>query len=158
MSFNGGAGKVTDREHILIPDSAGLKLGSVKHANGRDWWVIGHEAFTKRFYKFLVTPEGIEGPSWQGIGSVTGNPINAEPPRGEIVFSGDGTKVAVSGFSGLLNLFDFDRCSGMLSNFIDLGDIDSAGNTTTYEGFDGIEFSPSGRFLYSTGNELKTRM
>ena len=39
-----------------------LDLTAVKHGNGRDWWLFAHKDFSSLMFKFLITPNGIQGP------------------------------------------------------------------------------------------------
>ena len=69
-NFNSGLGKVISK-NILLDDSLTEHLVAIKHANGRDWWVISKKYYTNQFVKFLLTPNGILGPYFQNIGSVS---------------------------------------------------------------------------------------
>jgi hypothetical protein len=138
MNLNGGLGAVISKNQILINDTLNIgKINAVKHANGRDWWVVCHKAFSNKYYFFLVTPDNIFGPYSQNIGIVR--------PRdnGEITFSPDGKRFAYYYPMHGLEIFDFDRCSGMLSNptFISINDSALSG---------GVAFSPNSNVLYAS--------
>ncbi len=60
-------------------------------------------------------------------------------------FSRMGDKLAVVGLNNLLDVYDFDRCTGLLSNFQELS---SPQSVDYIDGFYGCSFSESGRFLY----------
>jgi hypothetical protein len=78
MSYDGGLGAIIQKNIPLIEDTmAQGKLTAVKHANGRDWWLISHEFNSNRFYKFLIDSSGIHGPYTQKIGSIFKLPINS---------------------------------------------------------------------------------
>lgn len=139
MTLNFGMGDITEIKNIqLSEDELTEKLNAVKHANGRDWWVITHSSLGNTFYKYLITPEGIEGPYLQNIGVET----TTEMGRfGEMVFSEQGDKLISVSNVEIIDLFDFDRCTGELSNWIDLRNDES---TPVY----GASFSPDGCKLY----------
>ncbi len=44
MTLDGGLGDVTDKNMLAIDALLIEKLHAVKHANGRDWWVVVHKA------------------------------------------------------------------------------------------------------------------
>ncbi len=138
MSLNAGLGTVTNKNQILITDTLnGGKISACKHANGRDWWVMVHRVNSNLYYKLLVTPTGIFGPYTQNIGSIR------EWDAGHAKFSPDGKKFAYFHyrFTGL-DVFDFDRCTGVLSNWINDATIPLVvGNL-------GCEFSPNSQLLY----------
>ncbi len=143
MSQEDGLGAVVLKNEILISDSlVGGKLSAVRHANGRDWWVFCHKKASNIYYRLLVTPDGISTPQQQAIGVVRNY------AGGQVCFSPQGDKFAYYwGMAGEdLEIFDFDRCTGLLSNPVHIL-IDDANNTG------GVAFSPSGRYLYVSSIE-----
>lgn len=141
MNLNGGKGAVTTKNNILVQDTmiAG-SIAACKHANGRDWWILLMKANSNLFYKYLLLPNLLLGPFTQNIG------VNRSQIFGASVFSPDGKKLAVGHSEyqsvGGLDIFDFNRCTGMLSNDIHI----TLPQTTSYPG--GTAFSPNSRFLY----------
>ena len=140
MNANNGLGKVIERNTIINNDT--LTPGhivSTRHANGRDWWILASKFRTNQYYRYLLTPNGIEAPLIQEEG------FQLHDDLGQAVFSPDGTKYARYNEDGLaqkvfLDLYDFDRCTGLLSNHRqDSIDIRVPG---------GVAFSPSSRYLY----------
>ncbi len=136
-------GKVLKKNEIIKQDIYELgKLTATRHANGRDWWVLLRKFDTNKYYRFLVTPQGILNLGIQTIGT----PIPS-PGVGQAVFSPDGTKfanihlVGGIGTADHLAVYDFDRCTGELSNPIQWTYADSA-----WAG--GAAISPNSRFLY----------
>jgi PKD repeat protein len=113
MNANNGLGNVTAKNQVIISDSLWTgKLTAVQHANGRDWWALTNKYLTNQFYKILVSPQGIAVVDTQAIG------MPVDDDLGQAVFSPDGTKYAVT-YGALPNdiqIFDFDRCTGELSN------------------------------------------
>jgi hypothetical protein len=126
---------------------------AVRHGNGRDWWLIwkDHDRinFSQRrnnFRLLLVSSSGVVLQNNQSIGtpSLGG--------RGRIRLSKNGDRLALAAGSGLIEVYDFDRCTGNISNPV-LLQVDTnylIGTPFT------CEFSPSGRFLYVSvsGNAL----
>lgn len=138
ISLNGGVGEVIQKNVILYnqPYNPG-KIHGVKHGNGRDWWVYIHGIDNNDFLRFLVTPYGIDGPYTQAIGIA--RPID----NGIVNISPNGAQLAYYWGQTDLDIFDIDRCSGLLSNHVHVPIMD-----TDVQG--GVAFSPSGRYLYVT--------
>ncbi|GAB4254708.1 MAG: hypothetical protein Kow0027_20980 [Saprospiraceae bacterium] len=136
------SGRVIKKNQLIHGGSFTDLLTAVRHANGRDWWVALPERFSDRIFIYLLDPTGIKLTHTITIGQVwTGEPV------GQSVFSPDGTRYArVSALNGI-NLYDFDRCSGLLSNhrFMDISQDTVYLSTPT-----GLSFSPNNRFLYAT--------
>ena len=148
MTLNNGLGAVTTNKNVkLISDSLNLgKITACKHGNGRDWWVVCMQSNSDTIYKFLVTPYGIDGPFKQAIGT------KRLPSYGEVKFSPDGNKFAFFNADytayGKLEVFDFDRCSGMFSNPIYI----AVAQSKSFGG--GVEFSPNSNYLYVSNAEI----
>jgi hypothetical protein len=92
------------------------------------------------FYFFLVTPNGVNGPYIQNIGP------NVFGGLDRMKFSHDGSKMVYITGAGSIELFDFDRCTGLLSNH---QNIDQTFFWTTI----GVEFSLEGKFLYISNTD-----
>ncbi len=115
LSLNNGLGAVTQKNVQINNFKADDGLTAVKHGNGRDWWLFFRKASlstsaSNTFYKYLITPTGIAGPDTQSIGAITY--INSY----QYFFSNDGSKLGCVGYQGLVETYDFDRCTGILSN------------------------------------------
>jgi Secretion system C-terminal sorting domain len=127
-------------DSLVFKDSIFVgNLASVRHANGQDWWLIspGHP---KGYNILLVTPTKIEKHK-QYIGHPTDR---WDDSSGEACFSPDGSIYARYTIRADLQIFDFDRCYGTLSNPLHIPIVDAA--DTIFAA--GLAFSPSGRFLY----------
>jgi hypothetical protein len=114
LNQNGGLGAVTQKNVELLGQSiCGVDgLAAIRHANGRDWWVIFRSSnnATDEFYFYLITPFGVLLDHIQHAGDIIQtNIFRIKPSR-------DGEKISITTADGLLTLFDFDRCTGMLSN------------------------------------------
>jgi type IX secretion system substrate protein len=140
MTQDGGLGAVIQKNIFLMRDSLSEKLQAVKHGNGRDWWVLMRKYTDNTYYKYLVTPTGISGPFTQQIGT-----SNGYMWYGDMIFSPQGDKlVAISPFAQI-DLMDFNRCTGELNNFIDLGEHVYVDTNAYYWG----AFSQDGSKLYA---------
>ncbi|MBK7295470.1 MAG: T9SS type A sorting domain-containing protein [Flavobacteriales bacterium] len=137
LNMNGGFGSVVSKNIVLIDDTLNIgKITSVRHANGRDWWVFCHKQFANIYLRLLVTPYGIQGPFQQSVGMLR------HADGGQVCFSPNGDKFAYYyGAEDDLEIFDFDRCTGLLSNPVHIAIED-------YKQMGGVAFSPSGQFLY----------
>ncbi len=137
MSLNNGLGAVISKNDTLIEDTLLFgELTAVKHGNGRDWWLLTHRWQSDEYYSFLIDPQGIHGPYSQHIGAVCDNGIS-----GQACFSPDGTKYAHANLEVDLEIFDFDRCTGLLSNPVQIFYNDSF---PPYS----VAFSSNSKYLY----------
>ena len=140
MQLDNGFGGVTNKNIPLITDT--LKAGEITgelHANGRDWWVLVHQRNSNLFYKILVTSYGFYV-STQNIGVIR------DDWTGQSVFSPDGNLFAHYNPGTDVDIYNFDRCTGMLSNHINIPINDSAASW-------GIAFSPNSKYLYVSSNK-----
>ncbi len=142
MNLEGGLGDVTIKNQVLSNDYfAHGKLAAVRHANGRDWWVVLPELLTRKIRRFLVTPQGV-----QDMGA-TAQPVIQQPHIGQVAFSPDGAFYAhlsndwQAGALSLDILF-FDRCTGAFSI------IQQHLISPALPGENGLAFSPDARWLY----------
>lgn len=141
MNMNNGLGKVTKKRILMLKDTLTWgKISAIKHANGRDWWVLMGTDHTNKIYEVLLTPDGAKTSDTlitdticqDGLGQATFSPDGSKYIRANSVMLGEPFRVDV---------FDFDRCTGQLSNrrtkFLD------------YPGFGvGVAVSADSRYLY----------
>jgi hypothetical protein len=144
MTLDGGLGGVTLKNIALQNYYADDCVQAIKHGNGRDWWIINRrwQAFTDEFYEFLITPQGITGPTIFHLGSA----VNSGFYR--LTFSRSGNKMIGVTTQGLIELFDFDRCTGTLNFVQNIHPQITSGNIPNYWG---AAFSPNERYLYISG-------
>jgi len=121
-------------------------MTAVKHGNGRDWWLLVHPFFSNDFYEYLITPAGISGPMLLSVGSCIA--CNNTDDQGQMVFSKDGSKLCMANTYGILDIFDFDRCTGSLTLNLNLGMPYNPLNGWTT--FYGCSFSADGSVLYAS--------
>ena len=116
MAQNGGKGRVYEKRRVVLEDTLELgHLTAAKHANGRDWWVTAKEANTNRFFIFLLDKQGFSLKHTLAVGTAI------EEGVGRSIFTPDGTKFirsknTIINEPAQVDIYDFDRCSGLLSN------------------------------------------
>jgi len=146
MHADAGNGDVTIRNVHLLADAT-EKLAAVRDETGCGFWVVAHGAGDNRFHAFRVTSRGIDSPIVSSVGTAHVAPAGepeASASIGWMRFSPDGRRLAVACYaSGIVELFDFDIATGIVSNPLRLPDIPYA-----Y----GLCFSPDGTMLYVTSN------
>ena len=149
MTANNGLGKVLEKNVPLLSGDLELNFnhaGAVKHANGRDWWIIVPHRLKPQYFRILLSPEGFSTPEVQEIGFKVPT-VDPNFYGGINLFSQKGDKYVDYEFTTGIQIFDFDRCTGLLSNpykiDYELGPLDNNAQS-------GMAFSPSGRFLYLT--------
>jgi hypothetical protein len=119
------------------------KRAIVRHANGRDWWLVNNSYAGKDFYlSYIDSSENVYEPKNQDFPEL---PTQIYHGAGQSVFSSDGTIYACFDPRNFCQIYDFNRCSGELSNVRlvhPLLSYDSIFSVT------GIAISPNSRFLY----------
>jgi hypothetical protein len=155
MKANNGAGKVISKSMPLITGThlSQVCMQACKHANGKDWWLLKQGLNDNIIYRFLVTANGITGPTIQSFSEPK---FGYTSNNGQCAFSKDGNKYAVVQFpSNELFIADFNRNTGVLSNSkvvnVPIGstgypNLDSSGQVDDI--IMGVCFSPNGQFLY----------
>ncbi len=125
-------------------------LMAVQHGNGRDWWLLfqrwdgssGNLGYNN-IYVYLVDSSGINLNSEQFVGQ------NHSTGGGHVCFSPQGDKFAVVTWRNLIQLYNFDRCSGVIS----LWETVQVENTPPiYSYYFSSAFSPDGSNLYVCEN------
>jgi len=130
-----GVGNIYLKNQVLIDDT--LEIGWVipcRHANGRDWWVLIKKFNSNQYYTILVTPTEISVKFIQTLNE----PATNMP--GQRAFSLNGEYFASFDNLSQLRMYDFDRCTGLLSNFKYKFITQNIGGA--------LSFSPNSRFLY----------
>lgn len=139
MEGNEGLGTVVVRKQAGIQDTFDYgKITATRHANGRDWWIMMGRPEKSEINKYLITPSGFESKGLQYFQDTISAGL------GTAVFSPDGTKYIritrkfspfkqffpesswasqlgvdpgfPTKFPGIVEIFDFDRCTGELTN------------------------------------------
>ncbi|MDO1451502.1 T9SS type A sorting domain-containing protein [Rhodocytophaga aerolata] len=151
MNLDQGRGDVVmGSKNILLQTNATEKLTATPHSNGKDYWLISHAWNSDAFHVYLLTAEGITLSNITTIGSThefkpTPNGVFfSDEIRGYLKLSPDGKKLACAVASLMdrpFDLFDFNPSTGLISNYVNLGDL-------RYQY--GVCFSPDNSKLYVT--------
>jgi hypothetical protein len=147
---NSDSGAVVQKNIQLLPFKAFDGLTAIKHGNGKDYWLIcrGWLPTTNNFHVFLIDSSGINGPFLQSIGSFNSTDL------GSLNFNSNGTKLSMVDIKGLIQVCDFDRCTGLFSNCIEIEGEGIIFNQSTK--YYSSAFSNNGQFLYVLQNEYGT--
>jgi gliding motility-associated-like protein len=140
-------------KNILLLDSSTEKIAACQDASGNGYWIIGHKLFSDEFQAWHLVSTGISETVTTHIGTIHGweqsnlswwNPT----AQGQMKLNPQGTKLALvigNGEPAIIDLFDFNTTTGIISNFCHFV-IDSGLGTIVY----GVEFSPDGNKFYAT--------
>ena len=107
--------KVVLKRQLQIQDSLAYGLlSAVKHANGRDWWILIPKFDSNIYYRILLSKNTLNIDTF-GVNS------KASKGLGQCCFSNDGSKyiLAIDKYfdqPAKIYLYDFDRCTGTLYN------------------------------------------
>jgi hypothetical protein len=143
--------KNTDNQHftasdinkIILSDNLNGDVAACRSGNGLDWWLLCPKANSNRIFSFLIDSNGVKEQKYQNIGVSRIHPW--DDSSGQCAFSPDGTKFIEYNIRSDLKIFDFDRCTGTLSNPIHIPIVDAA--DTIYAA--GVCVSPNSRYLYA---------
>ncbi|HMT28254.1 MAG TPA: T9SS type A sorting domain-containing protein [Bacteroidia bacterium] len=144
MRGDGGLGAVTQKNVQLLNFLMVDCILAIKHGNGRDWWVIVRPSPigstpNNSWNIFLIDPNGSTAMPVQNIGSLSNT------NSGTWTFNSETNKLSFINVLGIVEIFDFDRCSGLISNATT---IESQLSLPPYPIYWISEFSPSGQYLY----------
>ncbi len=113
IAANAGHGKVISKNQKIWNGINYMgNITACKHANGRDWWILEGHRGDNCYSRSLFSPTGISSEEIQCIGN-----IQDSVSIYSNLFTPDGSKYIVSGaYNTGVYIYDFDRCSGLLSN------------------------------------------
>jgi len=154
LSYNAGLGKIVQKNVLmnnLNGDQVTDGIVSIPHGNGRDWWVLFRTwggMPSNAMHRYLISPSGISGDTIENIGSLTSYGFL------RLFFNNSGDKLAIVGAGGLIELFDFDRCTGDLSNFIHI----HSDTFLASDFFTSAAFSPDDSKLYVCVYDTLTKL
>ena len=156
INANGGLGKVIEKNISFAAYEAtgfsplAAEIKSIRHGNGRDWWLIAKSTYYNSdlgpdlfFLLILVTPGGLE------IEEIPVNEPLTYTNLFALGFNKTGDKMySISPSAANVDTFvyDFNRCTGELSNQKMIEDIIDTNGLAPFS-WSG-EFSPNGRYLY----------
>jgi hypothetical protein len=139
-----GSQAIVGSDNILLSAQDSTTRGGIvacRHANGRDWWIFKPGLRLNKFYRALLSPYGI---------SVSPYYTEAENHWSIAAFyshfSSDGTKFCTiydDGIQKTVHRYDFDRCTGELSN-LQIHDVNALLYGTIYYSC----LSPDGSKMY----------
>jgi hypothetical protein len=104
---------------------------------GRDWWILTPELANNSYYAQVLSSGGISDPIIQEIGP---QPITLTQMLGNKLFSPDGSKYINYDSENGIRIFDFDRCTGLLSN--------ARVCPCATLAWGGVAISPNNKFMY----------
>ncbi len=146
-------GTVITKNNRIITDTLSFGFETIRHANGRDWWLIMPAHYDNKFYTILFTPTGIQSVRVQYLQS----PYSYIFPHTDQVtttISQDGSTFFIASFQAddwgnpwtggtvPLRVIHFDRCNGTLYDERDFSEtVDGAPILSSC-------LSPNSRYLY----------
>ncbi len=142
IGVTGAQSNVIEKKIEIINDTLEYgQLTATKHANGLDWWILVPAAYTSQYYTLLLDSSGLSIVDTQACG------VAVRDGLGQAVFSPNGLKYAravgiTTTTPTQLYIYDFDRCTGKLSNPLHI-EYEHWGLGT------GCAISPNSRFLYA---------
>ncbi len=144
-------GVLLKKDTELLRGRFSSNIYSVRHGNGRDWWVIQLDENNISYHQFLLSPTAI---NYFGIIELPS--MSFPRGNGQVVVSPDGNIFAYATIGGTgqqvmghIVLFEFDRCTGNV-NFISEKRFDKINSFGP-----GLCFSSDSRYLYfSEGNKI----
>jgi hypothetical protein len=140
-------GIIPTEKNIKLVDTVAEKIAVTRHSNGTDYWILTHKFYSNEFWALHLSSNGFLDTVVSAIGSFhTGNIAGSQ---GQLKFSSNGQKIAIAASNGLdlLEVFDFDKTTGIVSNFQPLIIIN---NGSVY----GVEFSHDGSKLYTVSSSF----
>jgi hypothetical protein len=144
LRANNDSGAVIQKNVPLNSYPAFDGLMAVQHGNGRDWWILfqrwngaGTVSFNDIFV-YLVDPSGITLQSQlnAGAGHKTGG--------GHLCFNSDGSRFSVVTWTNLIQVYNFDRCSGLVTSWVTIQPENTVFTTYSFS----CSFSPNDSLLY----------
>lgn len=123
FALRGGLGDVTATKGVVLPTptvggKVTEKMAAVRHANGRDYWIVVHGWQSNAFYSFLLSPTGIAAaPVTSAVGSIHqggGSFFGDGNAIGCMKASPDGKHLALAKRDDLTELYDFDNATGQV--------------------------------------------
>ena len=145
MDADNSLGDVVSKNNILLDGDLGA-FSTVRHGNGRDWWIVVPEFGNHAWHTFLLSPPGLEELPVQTaalqLPDCEKYMATAIAPTGERVANWGDCKITVLGF---------DRCSGAFGPALELP------APAHWIPGGGVAFSPSGRYLYAASQHVLFR-
>ncbi|WP_296317270.1 T9SS type B sorting domain-containing protein [Winogradskyella sp. UBA3174] len=137
LDLDNGLGAVTAIKNIQLFTPTSEQLIVTKKSNIDEYWVISHKFNSDEFIVYDVTAIGVNP---NPIISAIGNEVAISNNIGQMKISLQRNRLATAR-TFRLEVFDFNINTGTLSNVLEIQ------NPTN---FYGVEFSPSGQYLYAS--------
>ncbi|MBK9637957.1 MAG: T9SS type A sorting domain-containing protein [Bacteroidetes bacterium] len=113
IKYNNGEGRVIQKNVQLRNDTLSDGITATRHGNGRDWWVVVRSwktVPTRDITAYLISPSGVVANPTQYIGP---NVSNQSWYR--LKFNSDGTRLYNTAATGVIERYNFNRCTGIFS-------------------------------------------
>ncbi|MEP7195524.1 MAG: T9SS type A sorting domain-containing protein [Saprospiraceae bacterium] len=143
LDSNNNEAEVIISNRVILEDTFALYgLKSCKHVDKKSWWIILKKLMSHQFVRILVNEDTIYQVGIQSMGNYKNYNFYGSG-NGTSAFSPDGKKYAWYDPYNDLNIYDFDRSTGLLSNYRKIVIQDSLTGG-------GLAFSPNSKFAYTT--------
>ncbi len=151
MALDEGRGAVVFKEVPLYEDDDILSsyLTAIQHVNEEDWWIVQPKEENDSFLIYKIDRNGIFREQNQASEIFFSRELSSA--AGTASFSPDGKRYALYNYNDQLNIYDFDRNSGKLSNHQHIeiyNEID-----VELRWFASVEWSSDSRFIYTASSE-----
>lgn len=144
LSVNENHGSIVYKDSIIVNDTIVWegKLAACRHANGADWWILAGRRNDKIYYRIQFEQDGEIVVDTFSVGDKVPSGVGQAgfALEGNLYFRYEGLFSSDTG--AYVNIYDFDRCTGTLSNH--------RWWTVPVYGICGAAASPNGRYLYVT--------
>jgi gliding motility-associated-like protein len=157
MDFNKNTGKLITSNTPILKNPLD-RVALVRHGNNRDTWVISHPRDSSYYVAYLVTDTLVHDPVISKIGPsvpLLYSPLGYQNIRSCITTSPDGSIIAAAGSATIVEIYDFDKNTGILSNYrtVNLHDYKTANLNIEY--ITSLCFSPDNTKLYIASRDSK---
>jgi hypothetical protein len=132
-----------NNDFIFEDTIVGGQMATCRHANGRDWFLVTPKFPTNEILVLFIDKDTIFVKNRQSIGPAF---LFRDLGSQNGVFSPDGTKYARVGEQTGIVIYDFDRCTGVLSNVVHI-----PWYVVPPVACNGLAISPNSRYLYFAG-------
>jgi hypothetical protein len=151
MNKDEGDGEVIYKNKDIITNKLllGSYLTAIRHSNQKEWWVL-QPLLGTIIMTLKIGTEGVVLDRMQHSYQVFDDFRSSS--SGTAKFSQDGTKYAIYNYYDQLNVYDFDRNTGKLSNHQKINVIPEDEIDRTQIIFSSIEWSPNSRYIYTAGH------
>lgn len=128
-----------------------MGVASIRHGNGRDWWVITRQIFGTGFLVYNCKEGGCELDSVYNIGSYTGIDgfDGGNGWGGGVLADPNGNFIIHFSAEGLIEQMLFNRCTGELRFYRTISPVQTGDKRVQYYGC----LSPTGKVLYISNTD-----